>query len=682
MAHDGTRAPHFLYCCTFCPCEYYVAEGRIDRAGRYHTSSLASHGWGIVSLPAVSDVAPTDAAAIGGRPVRWWIGLLPALTFAVAASPIAVASLALIGDAWFPIGDFSSILFRVSQVGTPETPLIGAYTVKGWAHPGPLLFWLATPLYHLTGGDPRALLWTASIVNAGAVAGIAAVAWRRGRWPLLLGAMILVAVLAFGIGPELTANLWNPYLPLLPFLLTVFLVWDAALGRRRAVIEAAVPACLAAQSHLAFVSLVGLLTLWLLCWCIWWRKVVPLEAPGAEELPRPPWSPWLRSLWLGLLVVGVLWLAPVFDALFDIHNPLNIARALIHSPETVGPVEAVGLVGRYVRPDGPWMGGPEPAWFSSIQGSGPAPLVLALAVLLTCIRVGRRRQLSDVIALSTLALTLTVGAILAASQIVLPAYFYLTQWLKIVGGLVWFAAAWTGWRLAEPWVRSVRWREVAARTLAPLVLVGVAACSWSGASNYDLPGEPYSSAVQDLRAQLDAELPRDQAFRVEHRRDVHGIGPGVIYWLIHDGYEVLTTDGSAGLKWGHAHRWQVHEPYDQVLTVAINQANDQCASDRSARSIASFDGLSPDDRAWLNEVLLRRLAGRDAITAQEARRATRLQRQNLRIGVFAGPRPCADNPPNEVSRPPGDSIRPTVGLATLVLAVAATSFFLRRRVRS
>ena len=37
-----------------------------------------------------------------------------------------------------PVGDWASMAYRTSRVGTSDTPLVGAYTVKGWAHPGPL----------------------------------------------------------------------------------------------------------------------------------------------------------------------------------------------------------------------------------------------------------------------------------------------------------------------------------------------------------------------------------------------------------------------------------------------------------------------------------------------------------------------------------------------------------------
>lgn len=606
---------------------------------------------------------------------------------AVAAIPIVVAALSTIGDAWFPVGDLSHVLFRVSQVGTSETPLVGAYTVKGWAHPGPLAFWLMAPLYRLSGADPRSLMWTAALLNLAAVAGIALVAWRRGRWPLLLAAMTVVAVLVHGFGPELTISPWNPYTPLLPFLCTVFLVWDAGLGRRSSLVWAVLPASLAAQSHLAYVNLSGLLVVWLVAWSLWGRRLLPTAAgePDAEDGPeakagetdaggtadparrpmatgeapdslaallRRTWAGWRDVVRQGLLVVVVLWLPPLVDAVVDLHNPLHIATSVATPPATVGPIDALGLVGRYVRPDGPWIGGAEPSEFYSIQGSGPLPLVLALALLAGCLWLGRRRELTDVVALSTLSLVLVVGAVPAASQIFLPAYWYLTQFLKIIGALVWLTVAWTGWRLIEPAVRASRPRLVAAATATAAVLVAASAWSWGEAADVPTPNPDEEVIVQDLRSQLDDVLPRDERLRVEPRGDPLNIsGPGLIYWLIEDGYDVVSADGARGLKWGHAHRWDRGEPYDRLITVAVYDgygANDpylECESARSTELLASYDELRPSERRWLQDFRLRRWDDPSSVTGDETERAERLEADSMRVGVFEGPYLCAEDQP-------------------------------------
>src|SRR4029450_3876897 len=94
----------------------------------------------------------------------------------------------------------------------------GAYTVKGWAHPGPLLYWLGAPLFRLSGEDARSLDWTAALINAASVVAVVAVAWRRGRTALTLAALVLVALLVHGIGPGMLTDLWEHDVPLLALL--------------------------------------------------------------------------------------------------------------------------------------------------------------------------------------------------------------------------------------------------------------------------------------------------------------------------------------------------------------------------------------------------------------------------------------------------------------------------------
>jgi hypothetical protein len=610
--------------------------------------------------------APLTAPAAAASP--WPTRLLVLAIVAVTVSPIVVAALSLIGDSWYPVGDLSHIYFRVGQVGTTATPLVGAESIKGWAHPGPAEFWLAAPLYRLTGADARSLLWTAATINVVAVAGIAAVAWRRGGFPLLVGLMTMVGILIHTLGPERVTSIWNPFLPLLPFLLTVVLAWDVGLGNRRSLLWLGIAATVAAQTHFAYLTLCGLLVAGLVAWTMCWRRLpeAPPSGDGASagpasasigrgdldggEPPGPPWEPWRRSLARAAAVVVVLWLPVVFDALFDLHNPLNIAKAIVKSPPTVGPVDAVGIVSRYMRPDGPWIGGGEPVSIFSVRGSGPLALLLALAVLGGCLWLATRHRLVDVMALATLSLVLVVGSVSATSQIVLPVYSYLTQFLKLVGALVWFTVAWTVWRVATPRLeRGVRRTAVAAA--AGLAVVGTAAWTWGDATSMRTPNPTEGRAVQAIRQQLDDVLPRDETLRVEHFGDYLNIpGPGVIYWLIHDGFDVLTSDGDHGLKWGHEHRWQKGEHSDRTVTVASYYTGSfwdpirPCHAAPRTELIAHYDPLTPDERAWLDDMRLAALGDGPEPSAADRARVAELADKGPMISVFEGPKPCARKP--------------------------------------
>jgi hypothetical protein len=565
-----------------------------------------------------------------------------------------VAALALVGDSWVPMSDWASMLYRVSQVGTTETPLVGPYSFHGFAHPGPLLYWVTAPLYRLTGGDPRSLLWTGGLVNVAAIGAMAAVAWRRGRWPLLLGVMTLVALLVHGLGPDVMVDMWNPHVALLPFLLAVLLLWDAGLGRRRAALEAALPATFAVQAHLAFLFLTALVVVWLVAWTRWQDRAAPADTDtdtdtGAGPEPGPGWAALRRPL---LVVLGLLWLAPALDAVFDLHNPVNIARALGSGDGTVGPVDAVAMVGHHVRVNGPWAAGAEaPTVEPPSLAAGGLQLVIVLAVLAGCFHVARRRGLADATALVTLAATLLVGSVPATSQLISPTPSYLTEWVNLVGGLAWFAVAWTGWRVVEPLVRAPAgtMRPRVAGAVAATALVAATAWSWPEATRTSPPHDGQARAVLAVRAELDRELARDRTYWVEVVGDTTSHFTGMIYWLIHDGFRVLTTDGNAGLKWGHDHRLSSGEHYNAVLTVAIRSPWDsptpyeRCHEDRRVRPVVTYDGLSPDERAWLDDLAWRLLGDPGSVTAEEERRAARLSPLDVEITVFQGATPCGQS---------------------------------------
>jgi hypothetical protein len=581
----------------------------------------------------------------------------------VALSPIVVGGLSLVGDTWHPVGDWASMLFRTSQVGTTETPLVGTYTVKGWAHPGPFLFWAAAPLYRLTGGDARSLEWTAAIVNSLTIAGIGLVAWRRGRTPLLAGTMLLTVLLVHGLEPGRLVDLWNPFLGILPFLLAVLLVWDASLGRRTSLVLAAVPASIAIQCHVAFAALCGLVVLWFVGWSRWWPRLLSEKgadvdagpggpgAPAEVRPPGPPWSPWLTAARNGLIVAAVIWLPPLADLVFDTHNLASVAgHLLVGSGTQIGLTHGGSLVSRYVRPDGPWMGGPEPARFFDVQGSGPVPVFLILLLLAGCLLVARRRRFVDCAALSTLTIVLVVGAIPATGNLVSPAYSYLTQWLKIVGGLVWFTVGWTAWRLAAPRLGASAARRTATAAAAGLAVLGGAAWSWGEATRLVMPVPFESRVVQDLRAQVDDVLPRDRRYRIQMSGDVVGHnGPGLIYYMIEDGFDVVTRDGARGLKWGHDHRWSRGEPFDVSLTVAVHypgnfwDAYRDCLDDGDVELVASYDELTAAERQQLADMQFAAMSGE--LTDADRARGDELEEDDFRVGVFAGDSACATRDP-------------------------------------
>ena len=632
-------------------------------------------------MTAVAEPA-TAGASVSDRPRRARAGVAAVALVAVAVSPIVVASSALVGQRWLPMSDWATLAYRTSQVGTRQTPLVGPYSFHGFAHPGPLSYWVAAPLHRLTGEDPRALLWTAAVVNVVTVAALAAVAWRRGRWPLLIGTTALLALLAHGLGPRVLVDMWNPYTPLLPFLLVTFLAWDAALGRRRAVVEAVLPATYAAQAHVAFVPLVLAVAAAGLAWHRWGERLAPGPEgpdPAREPAPAPVPAPepeagrdpggsspgseraaeprpasgrpaWRRVVAAvprpALVLLAVLWAAPALDAVADLHNPVRIARAVFSPADAVGPLRAPALAGDFLGPAGQWVIGTEPVERGAPSGGLALGLLLALAALAGCLAVARRRRLPDAGALAVVTSVLVVASVAGAANLIVPVVDYLTEWLKVVGGLVWFTVAWTGWRVAEPALRPGTARRRAAGAAACLVVLAATAWSWGEAGRLDLRDDGDPAMVEALRAAARRELDPE----VEYRFEVTGSSPaywsGLVYWLAEDGHDVVTGNGAGGLRWGHDHRWVEGEPYERALVLVadgVGHDSDEyadCAGDPTMERVFVHEPLSDGEVEWLEGVNLRRLAHPETVTAEDRRRAEALHRRGPTVALFAGDHLC------------------------------------------
>ena len=181
----------------------------------------------------------------------------PALVLALVALPLLVAIAGLIGRSYVPTGDEASIIYRAGQVGGAHTPLVGTYSTRGWAHPGPALFYLLAVPYRLSGARPIATFVGAALLNMGSVLLACYLAWRRRRWPGLLIVAAFTATLLYGLGPARLVEIWNPHLPLLAYFAFCLALWcvaerDWAQGPVAALLGTAV-----AQTHVGYVPLVA-----------------------------------------------------------------------------------------------------------------------------------------------------------------------------------------------------------------------------------------------------------------------------------------------------------------------------------------------------------------------------------------------------------------------------------------
>lgn len=599
--------------------------------------------------------AQSEPRHAGSRPAggatdsRWersgWL-----VAAAIAVTPVLAALWSLHDRRWLLTGDWASIDLRVREVGTADTPLIGAYSTRGWAHPGPVIYWIAAPMQWLVRGDPRGLLLTAALINIAAIVGIAWLLRRRQGSGMAIAAMAAVAVLIYGLRPYRVADIWNPLLPLFPLLLVTFLAWSAATGHRRHAVGAIVIGALVAQAHVGLIPVLVVIGAWAVGWSLLGARVerpgpAP-DGPGSSAPGHDSGIGWPRVLLVGVLGALAAWMPPVIDQLAGTGNLRRVFDYFTSgATRPVGLARGAGLVGRFVRPDGLWTGDAGPTF--SMAGSSPA-FVLLMAGLLAVFTVMLWRRGDRVTSAGTsLALVLVLAAVPIASRLDEPVFDYLVRWIEVIGALGWFWVAWGAWCLVRGRVPAQVARRAPTAGLVAVALIAVLAIP--GASDFKLPGENEVAAVQAIRHRLELKISKGTPIRIEHRGDSLGnVTSGIIYWLIRDGYRVVTTDGGEGLKYGPDATWEPgNEPPERVYTVTVDypfslrRAGEECAKDPGVRSVVRYTELNSRERAIRERLTQKSFFVPGSLTAAEQRLAARLGGHDFRVAVYVGTHVCA-----------------------------------------
>jgi hypothetical protein len=464
---------------------------------------------------------------------------------AVVGLPLVVAAVALHGRHWYPVLDLAMTEFRVRDVFGPHTPLIGLpgrigeYPDQG-SHPGPLSFYLLAPTFRLLGSSPWALEVGAIVVHLGAIATALWIGWRR-RGRLGVAAVGAVLVLAIrGYGQILLTQPWNPYLPVLSWIVVLLAVWAVLCGDALMLVPAVVAGSLCAQTHVPYLVPAGALVLAALGHVAWW---------GRHDRRQ-------RRLVAATAVLGaVLWAPPVVDQLTN--DPGNIRKLVDHfgsPPEPAlgwwpgvrlmlahldvwaGFARQLTQTGRFVATASTWRGA----------------LVLALWAVAAVVawRVGSR-------ALQWLHVVVGAALVLGAAsmaRIFGKPWYYLTLWAWGITAVMLGAIAWSGVALlrhlrsrARPATRtpSTPWRW------SWLLGGGVAVVSLATAVSFadaQVPEVRLSEAVRALAAPTEAAVVAgvgaadgpDQPYQVRwsDAADIGSPGFGLLAALERDGLDV------------------------------------------------------------------------------------------------------------------------------------------------
>lgn len=457
-----------------------------------------SHAVGVdVEVDRNGDGDGTDEPTDPDRRVDW-------LAIAAVAAPFAVLAVAIfvVGGDYKPTSDHAGIETHVRGVGF-EGELVGLYSRDRWSHPGPLFFYLAAPIYWLTGRASIGLDLAAVLINLAAVVGMALVARRRGGTALMLCTLVGCALTVRSLGADFLHDPWNTYTPTLAYGLLLLLTWSVLAGDRWALPLAVAVFSFAAQTHVGFM-LLGL----------------PLVAGAGLVLALRERRAAARTVAASTALLGLLWLPPVLDVVL---NEGANARRLIDwfadpGEDTHSLLQGWRVMSGQFELWPEWLSGKlPPSW-----GTGESPFlyvntwpVLLVPVAVAMVALWRRRQLPfgrELVVVVGVSFLLGVVAVWRTAGM---AYDYRLRWTWMPTMLVVVAAAWVAWRaIADRWPSSER------RLLVPAALVALAGLAVANG---------VAAAGTDTINPRDAEIM--DAFRepvVEEARAVEGDGAVVL----------------------------------------------------------------------------------------------------------------------------------------------------------
>lgn len=363
------------------------------------------------------------------------------------------------------ISDQATMELHVREAGRHLLE-VGPFSRYGWSHPGPAIYYLTFPLYHFMGERSQSFAVLALLVNALSLVGVALVVRRRLGFGAMVWTVLVLALYARTLGPHFIRDSWNPYLPVLPFLLAVALLWTALLGDAWALPCAAVLISFAVQSHVGYAppALAVLLTVGGLAviGAVARARRRPSKAGGeavdetaggaagavlaegtasvsSPKLDRHAWPRWAVASFVAALLAGAMWLPPIVQQLT--HSPGNLTLVWRYFGTTRPDytiADGFRQVSNAVAELPAFVTGTDPAHVFPYPPSLPTWAgVLAAVLLAVALVVAVLLRRWAVLALGVLALAVGATGVVSVSRVTGPLFDYLFKWVAVGGVLLW-----------------------------------------------------------------------------------------------------------------------------------------------------------------------------------------------------------------------------------------------------
>jgi hypothetical protein len=545
-------------------------------------------------LPPNSDFQTTSESA-----AQWWRDpwaiasiIVASILTAIVIWPLLDAGRAALELVWRPSGDWAVLTLRVEDVGR-HTPLVGPYSRFGWNHPGPLMYWLLTFPYHLFGDRPEALLAAAATLNALTVAALSAVAWRRGRLPLVALTMTATAILVHAMGPAMIRDPWNPFITLLPLALTVFLVWSVIEGDFWMWPPLAFLVSFELQSHIGYLPMLAMLGVSVFA-IAWRRKSFKTLLPTST---KQRW--WVLGL-SSAVVIGC-WLPVLLDQVAGTGNLGAIAHYFLTNGDSpAGFGTAFHVAADQLRfPSAPWLGRSELAGLDgALLGSGLAALVVPILSMAGSLWLAVRTRVLAALRLQLVVIATALGGLIATARVTGPLFDWVVRWWWVIASLWWLSIIWVLWSVLYERITSQSMQRIATGLLAVVATVVTLAATGpiTSATSSTPPPSPSTGIVLDgfLQQTLDA-LQGSGPLLVVTTGSVRGdYGDALRLQLERAGIQVVAESNMIS-HLGPQRSESNRTPVGTLWIVSADQIT-QFKADPSMKFLGGWDPLTQDER--------------------------------------------------------------------------------------
>jgi hypothetical protein len=541
---------------------------------------------------------PTGA---GSRPLLIGAGLL-----ALLALPLIVALAVLAQKRWYPILDLAMTEIRVRDVASSHPPLIGLVGRIGplgrqGSHPGPVSFWALWPVYRLFGASSWAMQVSAVALHLVAMGTALWIAFRRGGVRLMVALAAVLAILTRAYGAETLTQAWNPYLPLVSFIVFLLALWSVADDDLPLLPVAVVAGSFCSQTHVPYLGLTLGLGGFVIVWASWtaYRRRKNKTA--------------LRSffVWgaIALVLAAILWTPPVIDQIVNTPGNLSVLSDYFRNPpeSPVGLRRAIDVFFVHLNP---WhlVEHLVTADRTKVESGSLVPGALFLVAWAASAVAAWRIRHRALLRLDLVLGVALVLALVSMSRIFGLVWYYLVLWAWGICALMVLAVVWTavvlvGTRLARP-------TAARAAAVGTAVLVGVAvlfsALFTYDATSADVPAPRLSHTLGVLVRPTVAALDRSSApgggrdglYLVTLRDpvDIGAMGYGLVNELDRRGFDIGVLD----IYGPGATRYRVIDPAQAtgVVHLAIGPDDiDVWRAEPGTREVAHTDPRTPTERA-------------------------------------------------------------------------------------